>query len=382
MTSGDACPTREELITKTKTLHMPFIANNGQVDEQVRFYAKTFGGTVFVTKDGEIVYSLPEGRDVPAGASPSPSPQAHGRKGTEEQGCRGAWVVNGYSPFLRADNADCPPERVLTNALLAAYLPGLQKEKETTQRVVSTAPTGNPGVLAANNNPHSKIQNPQSPIKSVALKETIVGAKISGMTGEQPAVTTVNYFTGSDQSKWKTNVPTYDMVNLGEVYQGIELSLKAYSNNVEKLFCVKPGANPALIKVQLDGSKSLRINQDGQLEADTELGLVKFTRPIAYQEIDGKRVEVDCAYTIVGNVENLDFRIWIVFPISHSVFLNQQLPTPKIQNPQSSIQNQQPPIPAIQNPQSQIQNRSIVSPLPPTTNPTTSSSILCWHPRT
>ncbi len=44
---------------KTQKLQMPFIANKGQVDEQVEFYAKTFGGTVFVTKDGEIVYALP-----------------------------------------------------------------------------------------------------------------------------------------------------------------------------------------------------------------------------------------------------------------------------------------------------------------------------------
>lgn len=44
---------------KTKKLQIPFLANNGQVDEQVKFYANTFGGTVFVTKDGEIVYSLP-----------------------------------------------------------------------------------------------------------------------------------------------------------------------------------------------------------------------------------------------------------------------------------------------------------------------------------
>lgn len=45
---------------KTAKLHMPFIANNDQVDSQVKFYAKTFGGTVFVTKEGEIVYALPE----------------------------------------------------------------------------------------------------------------------------------------------------------------------------------------------------------------------------------------------------------------------------------------------------------------------------------
>ena len=45
---------------KTQKLQMPFIANNGQVDEQVEFYAKTFGGAVYVTKDGEIVYALPK----------------------------------------------------------------------------------------------------------------------------------------------------------------------------------------------------------------------------------------------------------------------------------------------------------------------------------
>ena len=43
------------------------------------------------------------------------------------------------------------------------------------------------------------------------------------------------------------------MVNLGDVYDGIELKLKAYGNNVEKLFCVKPGANPEQIKISLSG---------------------------------------------------------------------------------------------------------------------------------
>ncbi|HJW85922.1 MAG TPA: hypothetical protein VJ440_04740 [Candidatus Brocadiaceae bacterium] len=100
MTSGDACPTREEIISKTRTLQMPFIANNGQVDGQVQFCAKTFGGTVFVTKEGEIVYSLPEGsgRDVPDGASQQGSMGARvqGSRGAEEQGGKGrvgaAWT--------------------------------------------------------------------------------------------------------------------------------------------------------------------------------------------------------------------------------------------------------------------------------------------------
>jgi hypothetical protein len=52
-------PTNQEFITKTAKLHMPFISNNGQMDGQVIFYAKTFGGTVFVTKEGKatLVFS-------------------------------------------------------------------------------------------------------------------------------------------------------------------------------------------------------------------------------------------------------------------------------------------------------------------------------------
>ena len=42
-------------------------------------------------------------------------------------------------------------------------------------------------------------------------------------------------------------------MNLGEIYKGIELKLKAYGDNVEKLFCVKPGAGPEQIKISLSG---------------------------------------------------------------------------------------------------------------------------------
>lgn len=40
-------------------LTMPFISNQGQMDSRVAFYAPTFAGTVYVTKTGQIVYSVP-----------------------------------------------------------------------------------------------------------------------------------------------------------------------------------------------------------------------------------------------------------------------------------------------------------------------------------
>jgi hypothetical protein len=44
------------------TLRIPFVANNSRLDPRVSYYASTFAGAVYVTRDGKIVYSL-QGRD-------------------------------------------------------------------------------------------------------------------------------------------------------------------------------------------------------------------------------------------------------------------------------------------------------------------------------
>ncbi|MEE9442078.1 MAG: hypothetical protein V3V99_05365, partial [candidate division Zixibacteria bacterium] len=41
-------------------IQLPFIENDGQYDDVVRFYARTFSGVAFVTNDGRIVYSMPD----------------------------------------------------------------------------------------------------------------------------------------------------------------------------------------------------------------------------------------------------------------------------------------------------------------------------------
>ena len=48
----------ESFIAEISALQIPFIKNEGQVADEVGFYARTFGGNVYVTKNGELVYSL------------------------------------------------------------------------------------------------------------------------------------------------------------------------------------------------------------------------------------------------------------------------------------------------------------------------------------
>ena len=91
------------------------------------------------------------------------------------------------------------------------------------------------------------------------MKEKLVGASAASPKGLDSAKTRVNYFIGNDRNKWRTDLPTYNIVSLGEVYPGIELALKAYGENVEKIFRVNPGAEPAKHKAQ-DGR--CQVDQD------------------------------------------------------------------------------------------------------------------------
>ena len=47
-------PSKEAFVQKAQKIQMPFIANEGQADKRVKYYANTFGGTVCVTKEGGI----------------------------------------------------------------------------------------------------------------------------------------------------------------------------------------------------------------------------------------------------------------------------------------------------------------------------------------
>jgi hypothetical protein len=210
----------KQVLEKAFKIQMPFIANEGQIsDEHVRFYAKTFGGTVFVTDQGEMVFSF-----------------------------------------------------------------SMSEPKPALSRL----------------NPRDKHLKPEG-IKVWTLREKLIGSLETMPKALDKAETKVNYFMGNDKNKWKTNITTHNEVSLGEVYKGIDLKLKAYGKNVEKIFTVKPGAEATAIELKIDGANSLKINEKGELEIETELGTAMYSKPLAHQVISGKRVEVEANYQVFAS---------------------------------------------------------------------------------
>jgi hypothetical protein len=205
-------PANKNAITqKVLKLRLPFVANQGQInDQRVLYYARTFGGTAYIMYKGEIGYQFLDSRPKSAGSD-------------------------------------------------------------------------------------SKTN------KVWRLKEKLIGAPLVRPQGTDPSRTKVNYFVGNDPGKWKTSIPTYNAVSLGDVYKGIQLSLKAHGNTIEKIFTVRPGADPNAITIELEGADSIKIDDDGQLEINGRGGTVRLSKPVAYQEKDGKREEIEVNYRLGKN---------------------------------------------------------------------------------
>jgi hypothetical protein len=160
------------------------------------------------------------------------------------------------------------------------------------------------------------------------ISERWVGGKVQAITPEEELPTKVSYFIGKDPSKHKTNLPTYRYVSLGEVWSGVEVKLKATQKTVEKLFYIKPGADPSKIVVEVDGAEGLRLSKNGEIIIQTGFGELKLSKPIAWQEKEGKKLPVEVSYKLIGKnrysfeVAKADPRLPIVIdPILQSTYL-------------------------------------------------------------
>jgi hypothetical protein len=80
--------------------------------------------------------------------------------------------------------------------------------------------------------------------------------------------------------------------------------------------------------VQMDGAKGLKLSKDGEIIIQTGLGDLKLSKPIAWQEKDGKKLPVEVSYKLIGKnrysfeVAKADPNLPIVIdPILQSTYL-------------------------------------------------------------
>ena len=142
--------------------------------------------------------------------------------------------------------------------------------------------------------------------ESVKTEQAVVRMKLKGTGKPQgtigldklPGVS--NYFLGNDPTKWRTDVPHYARIEYEGVYPGVDLVWYGNQRQLEYDFVVAAGADPKQIQVAYEGVESVGVEAGGELVLRTALGEVRQQAPRVYQDIGGKRVEVEAHYAIAA----------------------------------------------------------------------------------
>ena len=112
-----------------------------------------------------------------------------------------------------------------------------------------------------------------------------------------------NYLFGKDSSKWRTDVPLFEKVRYQNVYAGIDRVFYGNQGQLEYDWIVAPGADPKQIRESIEGADNLAIDPSGDLLIEMGDAIVRHRKPVAYQEIDGKRITVAAEYILADNRE-------------------------------------------------------------------------------
>lgn len=142
-------------------------------------------------------------------------------------------------------------------------------------------------------------------IKKHAFRVSFVGANPNiTLVGENKFANYYNYFLGNDQSKWQGKVPAYGAIRYPQLYDGIDMLVYSQSSSVKYDYIVKPGADANKIKVLYDGLDNIQL-VEGNLELTTSINKMIELKPVAYQMINGSKVNVLCEYLL--DVNNISF---------------------------------------------------------------------------
>lgn len=94
------------------------------------------------------------------------------------------------------------------------------------------------------------------------------------------------------------SVLSYGSLIYKSIYKGIDLKWYSLNGKLKYDYYIGAGADPALIQLEVKGSKKLWINKKGELIIETPLGNIIEEKPAAFQ--NGKNIS--CEWKISGNI--------------------------------------------------------------------------------
>ncbi len=163
---------------------------------------------------------------------------------------------------------------------------------------------------------HERSHQLQSEAELIPEKEMIDGRMMevnfigSNIKSEarplQPISTYYNYFLGSNPAGWASKARAFESVYYSSLYECIDLKLYSSGDFIKYDFVVAPGADPGQIKWQYSGADEIVASNGGVMAKSPQVSIIE-GKPVAFQMINGVKVEVACEYLISNNVISFSF---------------------------------------------------------------------------
>ncbi len=117
-----------------------------------------------------------------------------------------------------------------------------------------------------------------------------------------------NYFRGSAAENWRTQVPSFSSIELGNVADGISMLWHGQENGATRYdLVVDPGADPSQIVLSFDGADTIEIDENGGILINTPAGTIRQAAPFAYQEgVDRQKNEIRSGFRVEGRSVRFD----------------------------------------------------------------------------
>lgn len=110
-----------------------------------------------------------------------------------------------------------------------------------------------------------------------------------------------NYFIGGAPEDWTTSVPFYSTLTYRNLYPGISVVYHANGNEIEHDIHLEPGADPASLRLAIQGAKNIALSENGALILKSQTGSFTLETPKIYQLTEnGSRIQIAGNYVLKG----------------------------------------------------------------------------------
>jgi hypothetical protein len=129
-------------------------------------------------------------------------------------------------------------------------------------------------------------------------------AGVSVSAGETSS-TIFNYIIGNDPSKWVQGARAFGLVELTNIYPGVNLKLYKTGSSLKYDFVVTPQGDVADIALEYSGADTVATANEN-INIKTRFGELTEMKPYAFQDKYGKRKQVQCKFRLHGNKVTFD----------------------------------------------------------------------------